>query len=344
MMTNRQIRHRAGWTAALAVAGLIAPAALLALPAPAPLGIAGVRAAMAGRADPESAAPAATASALVQDPDTIPNFTYEVAVLEKKPELTNKGEVASMLNRYYPRILHDAGIGGQVIMQFVITPDGTVDPASVKVIRASHQQFGEASAMVVKTFRFNPGIHKGKPVRVLLQMPITWQPDVPATPRPDSARGPEEFRRIGSVSPRRPEPAAGADSTKFTYEVAVLQRKPELLNRAEVRTLVDRVYPRELKDAGVSGNALMQFVIASNGTVDPSTIKVVSVSDPRFATPGRLVAEKLTFEPGLYKSNAIRTLIQMPISWQPTTETKPGVDIPEPTPVNPAAPAPPRVE
>jgi outer membrane biosynthesis protein TonB len=175
-------------------------------------------------------------------------------------------------------------------------------------------------------------------------MPITWQPDVPATPRPDSARGPEEFRRIGSVSPRRPEPAAGADSTKFTYEVAVLQRKPELLNRAEVKELVDRVYPRELKDAGVSGETIMQFVVAADGTVDPATVKVISASDPRFATPGMLVAEKLMFQPGLYKTNPTRVLIQMPISWQPPTESKPGAVIPEPTPVNPAAPAPPRVE
>jgi protein TonB len=104
------------------------------------------------------------------------NFAYEVAVLERKPELTNKSQVASMLSRYYPRMLQDAGIGGTTTMQFVITPQGTVDETTVKVINTSHEQFSEASTKVVEKFRFRPGLYKGQPVRVLIQMPITWQP------------------------------------------------------------------------------------------------------------------------------------------------------------------------
>jgi protein TonB len=104
------------------------------------------------------------------------NFAYEVAVLERKPELKNKSQVASMLSRYYPRMLQDAGIGGQTVMQFVIEKDGTVDPTTVKVVSTSHEQFADASSKVVEKFRFSPGRYKGQPVRVLIQMPITWQP------------------------------------------------------------------------------------------------------------------------------------------------------------------------
>lgn len=104
------------------------------------------------------------------------NFAYEVAVLEKVPELTNKSQVQSMLSRYYPRMLQDAGIGGTTVMQFVITAKGDVDEASVKVISTTHEDFAEASTKVVEKFRFRPGRYKGKPVRVLIQMPITWQP------------------------------------------------------------------------------------------------------------------------------------------------------------------------
>jgi TonB family protein len=104
-------------------------------------------------------------------------FAYEVAVLERKPELTNEAQVAGLMQRLYPRMLQDAGIGGTVMMQFVIQADGKVDPASVKVIDSTHEQFGEASVKAVEKFRFRPGQYKGQNVRVLIQMPITWQPE-----------------------------------------------------------------------------------------------------------------------------------------------------------------------
>lgn len=112
----------------------------------------------------------------VTKPEDEPGFAYEVAVLERKPELSNRSQVASLLQRLYPRMLQDAGIGGQTMMQFVIQPDGTVDQSSAKVIATSHEQFGEASIKIVERMKFKPGLYKGKPVRVLIQMPITWQP------------------------------------------------------------------------------------------------------------------------------------------------------------------------
>lgn len=112
----------------------------------------------------------------VEAPVDSSNFAYEVAVLQKKPELKNKSQVASMLSRFYPRMLQDAGIGGQTMMQFVIEKDGTIDPSTVKVVSSTHEQFADASTKVVEKFRFSPGLYKGQPVRVLIQMPITWQP------------------------------------------------------------------------------------------------------------------------------------------------------------------------
>ena len=104
------------------------------------------------------------------------DFAYELAVLERQPSLSNQGTIASVMERLYPRILQDAGIGGTVIMQFVIEPDGSVDMSSVKVIDSPHEQLSDASIKAVERFRFRPGRYKGENVRVLIQMPITWQP------------------------------------------------------------------------------------------------------------------------------------------------------------------------
>ena len=94
----------------------------------------------------------------------------------RQPSLSNQGTIASVMERLYPRILQDAGIGGTVVMQFVIEPDGTVDMSSVKVIDSPHEQLSDASVKAVERFRFRPGRYKGENVRVLIQMPITWQP------------------------------------------------------------------------------------------------------------------------------------------------------------------------
>ncbi len=96
--------------------------------------------------------------------------------LDSPPVLINVNQVQSTLQRLYPRMLQDAGIEGTVVMQFVITETGEVDPTTVKVISATHDQFASASEKAVERFRFRPGKYKGESVRVLIQMPITWQP------------------------------------------------------------------------------------------------------------------------------------------------------------------------
>lgn len=104
---------------------------------------------------------------------------FEVAALDydSRPELSNRNQVGGILSRFYPRMLQDAGIEGQVLVQFVITSDGKVDPNTVKIINTSHEQFGAATKSAVERFRFRPGKYQGKPVPVLIQIPITWKVD-----------------------------------------------------------------------------------------------------------------------------------------------------------------------
>ena len=104
---------------------------------------------------------------------------FEVASLDydSRPELSNRNQVGGILSRFYPRMLQDAGIEGQVLVQFVITSEGKVDASTVKVINASNEQFGTATKQAVERFRFRPGKYQGRPVPVLIQIPITWKVD-----------------------------------------------------------------------------------------------------------------------------------------------------------------------
>lgn len=103
------------------------------------------------------------------------SFAYEVAVLDSPPRLSNARQIQGVMTRLYPRLLQDAGIGGTVTMQFVIEPDGTVDESSVRVVSSTHEQFSEATIQAVERFEFVPGRFQGQPVRVLIQMPVSWQ-------------------------------------------------------------------------------------------------------------------------------------------------------------------------
>lgn len=117
-----------------------------------------------------------SAEGVTEAPVDSSNFVYQVQVLSKAPALSNRSQVSSILSRYYPRMLQDAGIGGTTQLQFVIEKDGTVDESTVKVLSTTQEQFGDASIKAVSRFRFSPGLYNGEPVRVLSTMPITWQP------------------------------------------------------------------------------------------------------------------------------------------------------------------------
>jgi bla regulator protein blaR1 len=105
-----------------------------------------------------------------------PEISYEVAQLQRPPRLINMQEAAGAMERLYPPMLKDAGIGGTVIVQFVITPEGAVDPSSLRVLDSPRDELGRATVEAVKQFRFQPGVYNGNPVRTLTQMPITWSP------------------------------------------------------------------------------------------------------------------------------------------------------------------------
>ena len=113
----------------------------------------------------------ATVSAGVQSRDV-----YEVDALSRRPELSNRDDIGSVMEREYPRALQDAGIGGTVLTQFIIEPDGRVDMETAKVLESTHGQLSAATLKVMERFRFRPGQYDGENVRVRVEMPVTWHP------------------------------------------------------------------------------------------------------------------------------------------------------------------------
>ena len=77
-------------------------------------------------------------------------------------------------NIVYPDSLQKKGIGGLVLVSFVIERDGSVE--AVKAIRTPHPALGQEGERIVKLMpKWKPGRHDGKPVRVKFTLPIMFR-------------------------------------------------------------------------------------------------------------------------------------------------------------------------
>jgi protein TonB len=99
-----------------------------------------------------------------------PTFTpYTVA-----PEIKNLSDVTRALEREYPAILRDAGIGGTVQVWFFIDEGGRVQNKRVNVT-SGHQALDDAALRVAEVFEFTPALNRDKRVPVWVSFPITFQ-------------------------------------------------------------------------------------------------------------------------------------------------------------------------
>jgi protein TonB len=99
-----------------------------------------------------------------------PTFTpYEV-----KPELRNRSEFGRLLERKYPPMLRDAGIGGTVVLWVFIDEQGKVQ--NTKVTQGSgYEQLDQVAREVMAEARFTPALNRDQKVPVWIQLPVTFQ-------------------------------------------------------------------------------------------------------------------------------------------------------------------------
>ncbi len=97
-------------------------------------------------------------------------------VIEKKPEFPG-GLVAMQKwirdHTKYPEVAKENGITGKVYVQFVIGKDGAV--TNVKVMRSVDPYLDAEALRVIKAMpKWSPGEQRGKPVKVLFQLPVNF--------------------------------------------------------------------------------------------------------------------------------------------------------------------------
>lgn len=90
-----------------------------------------------------------------------------------RPDLKNTNEVRRALEREYPPLLRDAGIGGQVNVWFFIDEDGRVLRTQVQK-SSGHKALDDAALKVADIMEFTPALNRDKRVKVWVAFPITF--------------------------------------------------------------------------------------------------------------------------------------------------------------------------
>ena len=90
------------------------------------------------------------------------------------PDIQNRAEVIRAMEREYPPLLRDAGIGGTVQVYFFIDEEGTVQQFLINE-SSGYQELDDAALAVAGVYRFSPALNENKRVPVWVSFGINFQ-------------------------------------------------------------------------------------------------------------------------------------------------------------------------
>ena len=190
------------------------------------------------------------------DPDTV----YQI--VEKMPQYRG-GEEAMMKyvadNIKYPQEAKDKNISGRVFVSFVIEKDGSVN--EVKVVRGIGGGCDEEAARVIKGMpKWEPGMQKGKPVRVNYMMPINF--------------------KLSDTQPKQPVKKSSVSKVDMKPDkngvYQIVEEMPQYTGgEAAMMEYVAKniVYPQEARDKEISGRVFVSFIVEKDGSVNEVNVK-----------------------------------------------------------------------
>ena len=119
----------------------------------------------------------------------------------------------------------------------------------------------------------------------------------PAPPTPDPA-------------PVEPTPPSDEPMSESAVDV-----RPSLRNGSEMQRALERAYPESLREAGVTGETMLQFVIDENGRVESGSVEILSSTNDEFAAAARRIVGSMRFSPAKSGGRSVRVTTTIPVTW-----------------------------
>lgn len=145
-----------------------------------------------------------------------------------------------------------------------------------------------------------------------LSIPTNIPVDIPppsANTRFDAA----DFSGVGVEGgvARGVEGGTGPVVTDQPYLEAVVEERPEV----QAGTCIAPRYPEILRQAGIEGRVLIEFVIDTLGRAERSGLRVINSAHQLFEAPAREAVMSCRFRPGRIQGRAVRVRVQQPINF-----------------------------
>ena len=204
-------------------------------------------------------------------------------------------------NIKYPEKAKEDGIQGRVFISFVIEKDGSV--SNVKVVRGIGGGCDEEAARVIAGMpKWQPGMQKGKPVRVNYMMPVFFKltEEQPAKPfkKSDMSKTDMKPDKNGVYQIVEEMPQFPGGETKLMEYIAK-----------------NLTYPQEAKDKGIDGRVFVAMVIEKDGSV--SNVKVLrGIGGGCDEEAVRVISALPKWKPGKMNGEPVRVSYQIPINFK----------------------------
>ena len=207
----------------------------------------------------------------------------------------------------YPQEAIDKGIGGKVIVQFVVNTDGSI--CNDSVVKSVDPILDAEAIRVVRSMpNWTPGKQRGEPVRVRFTMPVA-------------------FGMGGNTTSGTPHTYTNTTVKQKTVakqddaEDEIVNAPEELAvypgGMGELMKFLSRniKYPKEAQDKGIQGRVVLQFVVNKDGSICDS--KVVKAVDPQLdAEALRVINAMPNWTPGKQKGEPVRTRFTLPVHFR----------------------------
>ena len=185
----------------------------------------------------------------------------------------------------YPFTMREVNMAGEVLVEFVV--DETGRTRDVHAVKATHDGFIAAAVQSVEKWAFIPAVRNGRPVSTRLQVPVTF-----------GLRGPSSgSETIASLS------SNAGDVEEF--DPAQLDERPRVISSPVP------LYPFELRRANVPGEAVIEFVVGTDGAT--RAVRVVSATRPEFGDAAVAAVEQWRFKPGRKAGRLVNCRMRVPI-------------------------------
>jgi TonB family protein len=212
--------------------------------------------------------------------DRSPVYTRMRVPFEFGPEddaARSKGSFTAPVVTYqerpvYPFSLRLSRVRGQVMVGFVVDPQGNVIQPTV--IESTHPDFEAPTIEAILNWKFKPGVHNGHPAYTHMEVPVIFQLTY------------AEGRLGGADAWSVPDKASSKLPEMYRYDEPP---KPILIGAP--------VYPYELLVGNIKGKASVAFAVDPTGRT--RSITVSSASRPEFGAAAAAMVAAWRFDPAM---------------------------------------------